>query len=158
VEESDPRVTLEPNFYYNQEDALWAWCRKNSVEWTIAMPSAILGAVPDAAMNVAFPLAIYAAVSKHLGEPLVYTSDITSWQNTVAMSSAMINAYLEEWSVLTPTAGNQKFNVVDNSAFTWEQFWPKLAGWYGVESQGPDMSKDAVFTERETAYDPPPRG
>jgi len=158
VEESDPRVTIEPNFYYPQEDALWAWCKKHSVEWTIAMPSAILGAVPDAAMNVAYPLAVYAAVSKHLGEPLVFTSDLASWQNAVALSSAMVNAYFEEWSVLTPAAGNQKFNVVDNSSFTWEQFWPILAGWYGLEAQSPDFSKDAVYMESEIGFDPPPRG
>ena len=52
-EESDPRVELEPNFYYAQEDALLEWGARHSVGWTVAMPSFILGAVPDAAMNAA---------------------------------------------------------------------------------------------------------
>lgn len=45
MQESDPRVLLEPNFYYAQEDILWEWCRQRSVSWNIAMPSYIVGAV-----------------------------------------------------------------------------------------------------------------
>ena len=65
------------------------------------MPSSILGAVLDAAMNAAYPLAVYAAVCAHLGEPLDFPGSIESWQMTQIASSAMLNAYLEEWSVLT---------------------------------------------------------
>lgn len=49
--EDDPRVTLESNFYYSQEDALFAWCKKHAVGWTTARPSFIGGAVPDAAVS-----------------------------------------------------------------------------------------------------------
>lgn len=155
-EESDPRVTLEPNFYYAQEDSLFKYCKENSVGWNIAMPGPILGAVPDAAMNAAFPLAVYAAVCKHLGEPLDFPSDLNSWEMSQSMSSSMMNAYLEEWSVLTPGAKNQKFNACDSSAFAWEGFWPKIAGWYGIKFNGPDMK--ARLNERQTPYEPPPRG
>ncbi len=58
------------------------------------------GAVPDAAMNAAFPLAVYAAVSKKLGQPLEFPGDIVSWQAQQSMSSSMMNAYMEEWAVL----------------------------------------------------------
>ena len=123
-EESDPRVELEPNFYYFQEDSLFAWCRQHTppVGWNVAMPSFILGAVPDAAMNAADPLAAYAAVCTHLGEPLDFPGSIESWQMTQIASSAMLNAYLEEWSVLTEKAENQRFNACDSSAFAWEKF------------------------------------
>ncbi len=120
------------------------------------MPSFIIGAVPDAAMNAAYPLAIYAAVCKHLGESLDYPADIESWQMTQVGSSAMLNAYQEEWAVLTEHAKDQKFNTCDNSAFAWEKFWPRVAGWYGIEYQGPKL--DAEYKEMRTPYDPPPRG
>lgn len=155
-EESDPRVELEPNFYYPQEDSVWKWCKENSVGWNVAMPGPILGGVPDAAMNAAFPLAVYAAVCKKLGEPLDFPADIDSWQTTQSMSSAMMNAYLEEWAVLTPAAKDQKFNACDSSAFTSESFWPKLAGWYGIKWNGPDTK--AKYIETRTRFDPPPRG
>jgi len=154
--ESDPRVTLEPNFYYTQEDCLWAYCKKHGINWSVCMPSFILGAVPDAAMNVCFPLAVYASITKHLGEKLVYSGDFNAWENPQAQSSAMLNAYMEEWSVLTPAAQNQKFNTFDDSAFTWGNFWLKLAERYGVEYERPDSS-DEVHP-MPTAYETPPRG
>jgi len=118
-EESDSRVTLEPNFYYPQEDFLWNYCKQHGIEWNVCMPSFILGAVPDAAMNVCFPLAVYAAVTKHLGEKLEYPGDLRSWESPQVQSSSIMNAYLEEWAVLTPEARNEKFNAFDDSAFCW---------------------------------------
>lgn len=38
-EETAERVTLEPNFYYPQEDYLWEFCKKNGCEWNVVMPS-----------------------------------------------------------------------------------------------------------------------
>jgi len=151
-EESDPRVTLEPNFYYPQEDSVWKYAKEQGVNWTIGMPGPILGAVPDAAMNAAFPLAVFAAVAKHRNIPLEFPGDIFSWQVYHSMSSSMMNAYLEEWSVLTPSAQNQKFNACDNCAFTWETCWPKIAGWYGIDWTGPDPN--AKWIERETRFNP----
>lgn len=49
-EESDPRVTLGPNFYYPQEDLVDEYCKTTGCGWNICMPGPILGAVPDAAM------------------------------------------------------------------------------------------------------------
>lgn len=155
AEEWDPRVELEPNFYYAQEDVLWEYCKKNDIGWSIGMPASILGAVPDAAMNVCLPLAIYASVCKHLNQPLAFFSDHTAWQSVVSQSSAMLNGFLEEWAVLTPAANNQKFNACDNSAFSNESFWPRFAGWYGIDWTGPPTEG---LKEVESGYDPPPRG
>lgn len=104
-------------------------------------------------MNIAFPLAVYALVSKYLGEPLQYTGDIVSWQMTQTQSNAFINAYLEEWMVLTPGAANQKFNALDDSAFSWEGLWPKIAEFYGLEWKGPD--ENAEYTEVPVRYGAP---
>jgi hypothetical protein len=174
-EESDPRVTLEPNFYYPQEDFLWSYCEKHGIEWNVCMPSFILGAVPDAAMNVCFPLAVYAAVTKHLGEKLVYPGDLRSWETPQVQSSSIMNAYVEEWAVLTKEAGNQKFNAFDDSAFvscscvdcefarmlmheqTWGKFWPRYAKLYGLEYTTPDPEND-TYKEIPSKYDIPPRG
>jgi len=155
-EESDPRVTLEPNFYYPQEDFLFSYCQKHNIGYNVARPSFILGAVPDAAMNVCFPLAVYASVCKHLGHKLEYPGDLRAWEAPQVQSSSMMNAYLEEWSVLTDAAKNQAFNAFDDSAFTWGKFWPKLAKAYGVECGRPDPK--GKYTEIVQTHDPPPRG
>lgn len=155
-EESDPRVLLEPNFYYPQEDYLFSYCAQHSIGWNVVRPSFILGAVPDAAMNLCFPLAVYASVCKHLGQPLEYPSDLTAWETTQVQSSAMLNGYLEEWAVLTDAAENEAFNACDDSAFAWGKFWPKLAEWYGIEYRRPDP--DAEYHEITFGHEPPPRG
>ena len=154
-EEDDPRVLIEPNFYYPQEDYLFEYCKKHGIGWNVARPSFILGAVPDAAMNLCYPLAIYASVCKHLGEPLRFLADLATWEIQQDQSSAMLNGYLEEWMVLTDRAANEAFNAADDSAFTWGKFWPKLAGWYGIDYTKPEP--DAKYREIKTR-DEVPRG
>ncbi|GAB7350444.1 hypothetical protein MBLNU459_g1050t2 [Dothideomycetes sp. NU459] len=154
--ETDPRVTLEPNFYYAQEDILDTFAAKHGVQYSIAMPCGVLGAVPDAAMNECYPLAVYASVQKHLGRPLTFPGGLAAWENCIDQSSATLNAYLEEWTVLRDQSNRgEKFNATDGSAFTWGGFWPRLAAWYGLEYEGP--SEDGLQTQT-TPYDPPPRG
>lgn len=156
-EETASRVTLEPNFYYPQEDFLWSFCEENSIEWNVCMPAGILGAVPDAAMNLVFPLGVYASVQKHLGEKLEFPSDLQAWEVNRCMSSSRMNAYMEEWAVLTDQARNEKFNTMDGTTFTWGNHWPKLARSYGIEYELPSMDED-VYTVVKSKYNPPPRG
>lgn len=59
---------------------------------------------------------------------------------------------MEEWAVLTPAAENEKFNAFDGSVFAWEGFWPRLAGWYGIEWEGP--KDDDNYTSTETPHNP----
>lgn len=156
-EETAPRVTLEPNFYYPQEDFLWSFCAEQSIDWNVCMPAGILGAVPDAAMNLVFPLGVYASVQKHLGERLEFPSDLQAWEANRCMSSSKMNAYMEEWAVLTDTATNEKFNTMDGTTFTWGNHWPKLASAYGIEYERPSLNED-VYTVIQSKFDPPPRG
>lgn len=156
-EEHHPRVMLEPNFYYPQEDFLWDFCSKQSISWNVCMPAGILGAVPDAAMNLVFPLGVYASVQRHLGKPVEFPSDLQSWDTNRCMSSSKMNAYMEEWAVLTDGAKNEKFNTMDGTTFTWGNFWPKFAQWYGMEYKTPSMN-DSEYTTITTRFDPPPRG
>ncbi|KAF2141531.1 uncharacterized protein K452DRAFT_228931 [Aplosporella prunicola CBS 121167] len=155
-EESDKRIDLEPNFYYNQEDYLKTFCAKHGISWNTTRPSWIPGSAPDAAMNLCYPLAVYATVQKHLGQPLTYTSDLKAWETTTTLSSAMMNGYFSEWAVLTEDASNEGFNVCDDSAFTWGKFWPKFAGHFDMPYEGPDVN--GKFSEAMTPYEPPPRG
>ncbi|KAF2830724.1 NAD dependent epimerase/dehydratase family protein-like protein [Ophiobolus disseminans] len=156
-EETAPRVTLEPNFYYPQEDFLWSFCKQQNIDWNVCMPSGILGAVPDAAMNLVFPLGVYASVQNYLGEKLAFPCDLHSWEATRCLSSSMLNGYMEEWAVLNEAARNEKFNTMDGTTFTWGNFWPKFAAWYGVGYERPSMD-GSVYTEVTTRFDPPPRG
>lgn len=156
-EESDPRVHLEPNFYYNQEDLLKEFAAKHGISWVTTRPSWVPGAVPDAAMNLCLPLAIYALVQKHLGKPLEYPADLTAWESNQTLSSAQMNCYTAEWAVLSGNV-NQSFNAHDDCVFTWGKFWPKYAARFHMPWSGPDTSENAKFQEHVSPYTPPPRG
>lgn len=121
------------------------------------MPAAILGAVPSAAMNLVYPLGIYACVQKHLDTKLEFPADLAAWEASRCLSSSMLNGYMEEWAVLSPHTSNQRFNTSDGGNFTWGALWSELAGWYGLEYERPRMD-DGLYTTVTTKYDPPPRG
>ncbi|KAI3391348.1 hypothetical protein diail_7499 [Diaporthe ilicicola] len=156
-EETAPRVMLEPNFYYPQEDFLWSFCQQHGIGWNVCMPAGILGAVPDAAMNLVFPLGVYASVQRHLGEKLEFPCDLNAWEVNRSMSSSRMNAYMEEWATLNPEAKNEKFNTMDGTTFTWGNFWPKYASWYGVGYERPSMD-EGVYTTVKSKHETPPRG
>ncbi len=155
--ESDPRVNIEPNFYYPQEDALFLFCQETGSTWNVVRPSYIIGAVRDSALNHMVGLAIYGAVQAHRGLPLAFPGDYAAWDREYCQSTALLNAYLEEWAVLTDGAANEAFNAQDGTSFTWGRFWPALANWYGTGWTPPeaDMSKYRSTSSRHVR---PPRG
>lgn len=155
--EDAARVTLETNFYYHQEDLLYDYCRQTSCTWNVVRPAAIVGAVRDTAMDIMYPLAVYASVQRHLGEKLVFPADHRAWEKEQTKSSAMMNSYLSEWAVLSSAAADQAFNATDGGPFAWGHFWPQLAKLYGIEYTvpEPDQSK---YQEIRLRHETPPRG
>ncbi|KAJ4519210.1 hypothetical protein HRR81_001128 [Exophiala dermatitidis] len=155
--ESDPRVALEANFYYPQEDLLQSYCQRTGAKWNVVRPSYIIGAVRDNLLNHMVGLAVYGAVQAYLGQPLAFPGDYVAWDREYCQSTALLNAYLEEWAVLTPEAANEAFNAQDGLPFTWGRFWPYLAKWYGTTFTPPEMDekKYRVYVAR---HDQNPRG
>lgn len=154
--ESDPRIPLEANFYYPQEDILSEYCQATGVGWNIVRPSYIIGAVRDGSLNHLVGLAIYGAVQAYLKKPLVFPGDFAAWDREYCQSTALMNAYLEKWAVLTNEAANEAFNVQDGLPFTWGRFWPYLAEWYGTTWTPPEAD-DSKYRVAESRYQETPR-
>jgi nucleoside-diphosphate-sugar epimerase len=68
--EDDPRKGT--NFYYALEDYLVEIATKRNLTWSVARPPCILGYTVGTAMNLGVSFAVYAAVLKELGKPLVF--------------------------------------------------------------------------------------
>jgi nucleoside-diphosphate-sugar epimerase len=141
-------VTLENNFYYPQEDTLAAYCRETGAQWNVVRPSYIIGAVRDNLLNHMVGIAIYCSIQAHLKQPIAFPGDYVAWDREYCQSSGILNAYLEEWAVLSPDTGNQAFNVQDG--FTWARLWPYLGHWFGTKWTPPeeDEGKYETFTSR----------
>ncbi|KAK5681247.1 hypothetical protein LTS10_007009 [Elasticomyces elasticus] len=155
--ESDARVKLESNFYYGQEEAVSKYCNDTGAQWNVVRPSYIIGAVRDNLLNHLVGLSAYCAVQSYLGESIAFPGDYIAWDREYCQSTGVLNAYLEEWAVLNPNAGNEAFNAQDGLPFTWGRLWPQLGIWYGAEWTPPeiDASKYNTFTSR---WEETPRG
>jgi hypothetical protein len=157
MEEDDARHGIQGNFYFPQEDLLAEWCAKYHSTWVVTRPCFILGAVESAAMNILWPLAVYAAVQAHLGKPLEFPGDEAAYDAIKYQSSSTLIAYHAEWALLTPEAGNRALNQSDDSAFAWGKFWPTLATWYKTTALPPNADPKAYATIT-MPYPVPPRG
>jgi hypothetical protein len=155
--ESVPRVLPGPNFYYDQEDFMKAFAERHQIGWNSTRPGHIAGAVPSAAGNFCYPLAIYATVQRYLNKPLEYPGSLEAWETNVSISSARGNGYLAEWAVLTEQARNETFNSTDDCLFNWSKLWPKLAERFQIPWTGPATSDVTAYT-RITLPTDPPRG
>jgi hypothetical protein len=157
MQESDPRFLAQPNFYFPQEDLLWSWSKENNVEWNVTRPGFIIGAVKETAMSIAYGLALYAAIQKELGAPLIFPGDADAWSAEKQLSSALLIAYHAEWAALTPEASNEVLNHSDGGSFTYGAFWPVLAALYGLEYKVPE-DDEGKYTTITMPIAPPPRG
>jgi len=155
--ETDPRVTMGRNFYYEQEDALHAYCKSVGAAWGVARPSYIIGAVGDGSLNHLVGFGIYAAVQAHLEQPIRFPGDFSAWDREQVQSTAMMNAYFEEWMVLSDKTANQAFNIHDGLSFTWGRLWPNLARWYKVDWTPPELEEDK-YRVMTLPYATTPRG
>jgi hypothetical protein len=145
------------NFYFPQEDLLSAWSTTHGTHWTVTRPGFIIGANENAQINLSYALALYAAIQRELGKKLEFPANLDAWDVNKDNTYAGIIGYFSEWAVLTEGAADQAFNIVDDSPFSYGRFWPKLAGWFGIESSipEPDESKYTVITMPRS---PAPRG
>ncbi|KAG8873785.1 hypothetical protein FRB97_006435 [Tulasnella sp. 331] len=111
--EDDPRVEapFPPNFYYGQVDVLKSAAKGQQWDWVAALPSAVQGFAKGNAMNFASSLALYAAITKELGEELIFPGSQESYFGWDSLSYAPLVAEFEIWAALNPACGNQLLNI-----------------------------------------------
>ena len=63
LRESQPRLPVE-NFYYAQEDEVYAAAARDRFTWTVHRPHSIVGMAVGNAMNLGTTLAVYATICK----------------------------------------------------------------------------------------------
>lgn len=155
--ESDPRVTIDDNFYYAQEDALVSYCKLNGSQWAVSRPTYIIGAVRDGSLNHLIGFGIYASVQAYMKQPLLFPGDYRAWDREQHQSSGLLNAYFQEWLVLSESTAGEAFNIHDGDSFTWGRLWPYLAQWYGIEWHPPETD-DSKYRTIKMALPTTPRG
>jgi nucleoside-diphosphate-sugar epimerase len=149
--EEQPRLDIE-NFYYAQEDEVFAAAERQHFSWTIHRPHTINGYALGNAMNMGVTLAVYANICRETGRPFLFPGSATQWNSLTDMTDARLLARHLEWAATTPVARDHAFNVVNGDVFRWNWMWPRLATWFGIESvpfpgQGTPLEQQLAGTE-----------
>jgi nucleoside-diphosphate-sugar epimerase len=130
--EEMPRVPGE-NFYYNQEDEVYAAAERRGFSWSVHRPHTIIGYALGNAMNMGVTLAVYAAICRATGRPFVFPGSVQQWEGLTDVTDARILAKHLEWASNHEAGQNQAFNVVNGDIFRWNWLWPRLAADFGLE-------------------------
>lgn len=133
--EEEPRLPA-PNFYYAQEDELWAAAERLGFRWSVHRSHTVIGHAVGNAMNMGLTLSAQASICKELGMPFIFPGSETQWNSLTDMTDADLLAEHMVWAATTEKAGNQAYNVVNGDVFRWRWMWPQIAAYFGVEPVG----------------------
>jgi nucleoside-diphosphate-sugar epimerase len=144
--EEQARLPYE-NFYYVQEDILFAAAERDGFTWSVHRPHTLIGWALGNAMNMGVTLAVYAAICRETGRAFRFPGSREQWEAvTDVTDSGLLAAHLV-WAATTPAAANQALNIVNGDVFRWRRLWPRLAVALGVEPVGFD-SEPAPLEEQ----------
>ncbi|MDE1176881.1 MAG: SDR family oxidoreductase [Edaphobacter sp.] len=146
--EEQPRLDVE-NFYYAQEDEVFAAAEREGFGWSVHRPHTIVGYAVGNAMNMGTTLAVYASIAQELGRPMVFPGSSVQWKSLTDMTDARLLAKHLLWASTTPAARNEAFNVVNGDVFRWSWMWKRLADWFGV--QAAELEGEGVPLEQQLA-------
>lgn len=63
-------------------------------------------------------------------------------------------AYFHEWLVLNEKAANERFNIVDDSEFTWMRAWTQIAKWHGDMEWTSSNDDESAYGVQEMPFRP----
>lgn len=152
VREEMPRLPLE-NFYYAQEDEVFAAAARDGFSWSVHRPHTVIGRAVGNLMNLGTTLAVYATICKATGRPFRWPGSGAQWNGLSDVTDARLLAKHLIWAATTEAARNQAYNVVNGDLFRWKWLWPRLADWFGVPAAGFDGAVHPL--EAEMAGDGP---
>ncbi|MCJ0973995.1 SDR family oxidoreductase [Pseudomonas sp. PS1] len=122
------------NFYYAQEDEVFAAAARDGFNWSVHRPHTVTGVAVGNAMNMATTLAVYASICRFTGRPFRFPGSEVQWNSLTDMTDADQLARHLHWAASTPAAANQAFNIVNGDVFRWKWMWSRIADWFGIEA------------------------
>ena len=130
--EEEPRLDT-PNFYYAQEDELFAAAARQGFTWSVHRSHTVIGYAVGNAMNMGLTIAVQATITRELGVPFVFPGSETQWNGLTDMTDAGVLAEQMVWASTDPAGANEPFNIVNGDVFRWRWMWPRLAAHLGID-------------------------
>lgn len=129
--ESQGRQDVD-NFYYEQEDRVFAAAQRQGYTWSVHRPHTIIGYALGNAMNMGTTLAVYATLCKQTNTPFVFPGSAAQWHGLTDMTDARLLARQLEWAASADAAKNEDFNIVDGDVFRWKWMWSRIAEYFAI--------------------------
>jgi nucleoside-diphosphate-sugar epimerase len=121
------------NFYYAQEDEVFAAAARDGFTWSVHRPHTVIGKAVGNAMNMGTTLAVYATLCRETGRPFRFPGSAAQWSGLTDMTDAHLLARHMLWATETEAAHDEAFNVVNGDVFRWEWMWARIAAFFGLE-------------------------
>ncbi len=122
------------NFYYTQEDELFAAAERQGFSWSSHRAHTVIGYALGNAMNMGVTLATYATICRETGRPFLFPGSPMQWHGLTDVTDARQLARHMAWAATAETARNEGFNIVNGDIFRWNWLWPQLAAFFGLEA------------------------
>ncbi|GMX60298.1 SDR family oxidoreductase [Paenibacillus elgii] len=144
---------MPPEFNIDQQDFLEQRQKGKAWTWSALRPSVVCGFSLGNPMNLAMVIAIYASISKELGIPLRFPGKPGAYNSLLEMTDAGLLAKATVWAATDERCANQAFNITNGDLFRWNELWPKIAQYFGLETAPPlQMSLDVVMADKELLW------
>ena len=85
--EEMPRLPVR-EFYYTQEDEVFAAAGRQGFSWSVHRPHTIIGYALGNAMNMGVTLAVYATICRETGRPFVFPGSPQQWEGLTDVTDA----------------------------------------------------------------------
>jgi nucleoside-diphosphate-sugar epimerase len=122
------------NFYYTQEDEVFAAAKRQGFSWSVHRPHTVVGYALGNAMNMGATLAAYATLCRETGDPFLFPGSPMQWNGLTDVTDARQVARQLAWAATAESARNEPFNVVNGDIFRWRWLWPQLAAFFDLEA------------------------
>ena len=144
---------MPPEFNVNQQQFLEKRQQGKLWSWSAIRPSVVAGTALGNPMNLVIVIAVYASISKELGLPLRFPGKPGAYDKLLEMTDAGLLAKATVWAATNEQCANQAFNITNGDLFRWNDLWPKIAAYFGIETAPPlNMSLQIVMADKEPLW------
>ena len=121
--EEQPRLPYE-NFYYVQEDILFAAAEREGFTWSVHRPHTLIGWALGNAMNMGVTLAVYAAICRETGRGFHFPGLTRAVGGRHRRDRRRSSRRSSRLGCDDPGGRNHALNIVNGDVFRWRRMWP----------------------------------
>lgn len=127
-----------PNFYYAQEDELFAAAARSGFTWSVHRAHTVFGFATGNAMNMVATICAYATICKEMRLPFIFPGSETQWNGVTDVTDAELLSEQILWCATNGRGQDEAFNIANGDVFRWRWLWPQVAEYFGLEWEGFD--------------------